>query len=103
MKSRYTEQDILDALNAVANGKSLWKAALEGGILRSTLQDCLNATTTHQEAASHLQRLLKTIEDRLTEWVLTQEALGHSITHVQIKVFGERLYTLQGDNKLLGK
>jgi hypothetical protein len=49
-----------------------------------------------------LQRLPKVLEDRLAEWGLTQEALGHSVTHAQIKVFGERLCALQ-DHLLLGK
>jgi hypothetical protein len=35
--------------------------------------------------------------------MLTQEALGHSITYTQIKVFGERLCALHGDSLPLGK
>jgi 4-hydroxybenzoate polyprenyltransferase len=43
------------------------------------------------------------LEDRFTEWVLNQETLGRSVTHAQIKVFGERLCALQGDPVPLGK
>ena len=43
------------------------------------------------------------VENRLTNWILTQESLGHGVTHAQIRVFGERLLALQGDHKPLGK
>ncbi|RKF81401.1 hypothetical protein GcM3_036032, partial [Golovinomyces cichoracearum] len=55
------------------------------------------------EAASHLQRLPTVVEDRLTNWILNQEALGYGVTHTQIRLFGERLLALQGDHKPLGK
>ena len=70
------------ALTEVANGKSLQKAALEWGVPRSTLQGRNAATQSHQEAASHLQRLPTVVENRLTDWILNQEALGHRVTHV---------------------
>ncbi len=101
--SDYTEYDIMRALDEVANGTSLRRAALKWGVPRSTLQGRLKNPHTRQEAASYLQRLPTVIEDRLTEWVLTQETLGQSVTYAQIKVFGERLCALQGDLKPLGK
>ena len=88
MKLEYTEFDVQCALTEIANGKSLRKAALEWGVPRSTLQDRNKATLPHVEAASHLQRLPTVIENRLTNWVLTQEALGRGVTHAQIRVFG---------------
>ena len=103
IKKSYTEFDIRQALDEVANGKSMRKAALEWGIPRTTLQQRLNNTTDHYSAAEYLQRLPTVLEDCLTKWVLTQEALGHSITHSQLKVFGERLCRLQGDHRPLGK
>lgn len=103
MKSRYTEHDVTQALIDVADGKSLRQAALEWGVPRSTLQGRLHNPTTHQQAASHLQRLPTMIEDRLTDWILTQETLGYSVTHAQVRTFGERLCALQGDNLPLGK
>jgi len=103
MKNRYTEYDMAQALDAVASGKSCRKAAIEWGVPRSTLQDRIDYNTNHQSAAEHLQRLPPILEDRLTKWVLTQEALGRSITHSQLKVFGERLCRLQNDDRPLGK
>ncbi len=103
MKPQYTEYDVMCALAEIANGKSLRKASLEWGIPRSTLRGRNTTTLPHQEAASHLQRLPTVIENRLTNWVLTQESLGRGVTHAQIRVFGQRLLALQGDHLPLGK
>ncbi len=94
MKPQYTEYDVRCALNEIANSKSLRKAALEWGVPRSTLRHRNTTTQPHKEAADHLQRLPTVVEDRLTNWILTQEALGHRVTHAQIRVFGERLLVL---------
>ena len=94
MKLEYTESDVQYALTEIANGKSLRKAALEWGVSRSTLQDRNATTLLHVEAASHLQRLPTVMENRLTNWVLTQEALGRGVTYAQIKVFSQRLLAL---------
>ena len=103
MKPEYTEYDVMCALAEIANSKSKRKASLKWGIPRSTLRDRKTATLSHHEAASHLQRLPTVIENRLTNWVLTQEALGRGVTHAQIRVFGQRLLALQGDHLPLGK
>ncbi|RKF60290.1 hypothetical protein OnM2_052073, partial [Erysiphe neolycopersici] len=75
MKPENTEYDVMCALEKVANGKSLRKASLEWGIPRSTLQR--RNTQSRQEGASHLQKLLTVVENRLTNWILNQEALGY--------------------------
>ena len=62
MKPAYIEYDIMCALEEVANGKSLRKACLEWGILRSTLRDRNTTTQPRKEALSHLQRLPTVIE-----------------------------------------
>lgn len=94
MKPQYTEYDVACALAEIENGKSLRKASLEWGIPRSTLRDRNTTTLPRQEGASHLQRLPTIIEDRLSNWVLTQEALGRGVTYAQIRVFGQRLLAL---------
>ncbi|PVH85625.1 hypothetical protein DL98DRAFT_49256, partial [Cadophora sp. DSE1049] len=47
MKLEYTEYDVACALAEIANGKSLRKAALEWGVLRSTLYDRNTTTLSH--------------------------------------------------------
>jgi 4-hydroxybenzoate polyprenyltransferase len=103
MKPKYTEYDVLQAINAVKNGKSERCASIEWGIPRSTLKHRIHNPNTHQEAASHLQRLPPVLEDRFTHWILTQETLGFSVTHAQVRLFGNRLCALQGDPLPLGK
>ena len=66
MKPKYTKYDVVCALADVANSKSLQKAALKWGVLRSTLYSRNTITLLRQEAASHLQRLPTVIENRLT-------------------------------------
>ncbi|TVY12485.1 hypothetical protein LARI1_G009560 [Lachnellula arida] len=83
MKPQYTELDIIDALNAVANGQSMRKACLDWGIPPGTLRNRING---------HEPR-----------WILTQEALGLSPTHTQIKDFAQRLLVIRGDTITLGK
>ncbi|RKF53474.1 hypothetical protein GcC1_220013 [Golovinomyces cichoracearum] len=77
MKLQYNEYDIMCALEEIVNGKSLRKACLEWGIPRSTLHDRNTTTQTHKEAARHLKRLPTVVEDRLTNWILNQGALGY--------------------------
>src|ERR1700710_2726072 len=103
MKPQYTEDDVKCALNETANGKSMRKACLEWGIPRSTLRDRNATTQTHRKAADHLQRLPTVVENRLADWILNQEALGHGVTHAQIRLFAERLLVLKGDHKPLGR
>jgi lambda repressor-like predicted transcriptional regulator len=98
MKPEYTESDVQSALKEIANGKSIRKASLEWGVPRSTLHNRNTTTLPHQEAASYLQRLPTVVENRLTDWVLTQESIGRGVTHTQIKTFAQRLLTLQGDH-----
>ena len=103
IKPKYTKYDVIYALDKVANSKSLRKASLEWGVPRSTLQDRNTITQSRQDGASHLQRLPTVVENRLTNWILNQEALGYRVTHAQIRTFSKRLLALQGDHKLLRK
>ena len=54
------------ALAEIANGKSERKASLEWGIPRSTFRDRKAIILSYYKAASHLQKLLTIIENRLT-------------------------------------
>jgi hypothetical protein len=53
MESHYTEADIQQALNAIANGTSQRKAGLEYGVLPSTLRDRMNSILSRVEAYEH--------------------------------------------------
>ena len=68
---QYSEQDLLLDLGEVRNRKSLRQASKEWGIPFSTLRNRTQGTENRVIAAESLQRLLKTQEDHLSNWVLT--------------------------------
>ncbi|KAK1852830.1 transposase [Colletotrichum chrysophilum] len=99
----YSEDDVLRALAAIANGTSVKKAAFEHGVPRSTLQNRIRGVQTRDIAFSDLQRLSPTQESHLAEWVRIQAALGLPPTHQQLKDFAERILQIHGDSQPLGK
>ena len=103
MKSSYTEDDLQRALSEVANGKSMRKASLHWGVPRSTLQDRISGHVSQKEAQAPYQRLSPVQEQRLTDWVLVQEAIGQSPTHTQIRAFAGRILAARRDANPLGK
>jgi len=103
MKSTYTEEDIQSALDTVENGMSQPKASSEFGVPRTTIRNRINGRISRQEAYKPQQRLSPVQEQRLTDWVLTQEALGLGPTHTQIRQLAGRVLDARGDAKPLGK
>ena len=103
MKGSYTEEDLIQACNAVTNGTSYRQAHLDYGVPRSTIQDRIYGTKSRQEGAISLQKLAPIQERRLTEWILVQEGLGNCPTHSQIKAFAQRILAIRGDTTILGK
>lgn len=103
MMTQYTEEDVDSALEAIAMGRSVRKAALEWGIPRATLQHRIAGTQPRSTAFSGLQRLSKVQEDHLTQWILTQAALGLPPTHAQVRSFVCRILATKGDLSPLGK
>jgi hypothetical protein len=84
----YTEQDMQDALAKYDKcGQGLRKIVREFGILRGTMQGRIRGRKTYRDAAVGMQRLSTVQEDRLTQWVLIQEALGLLPTYQQIIEF----------------
>jgi len=103
MKPLYTQEGLLQALQAIANGMSQRKAEREYGIPCSTLQARLNGILGKSQAHSHEQRLSPIQEERLVSWILAQESLGLSPTHTQVRLFAARVLNARGDLKPLGK
>ncbi|KAJ8063551.1 hypothetical protein OCU04_007423 [Sclerotinia nivalis] len=103
MKNSNTDDDIIQAFKAIANGQSIRKASLDYGIPRATLQDRINGHISHRNASEPQQKLARIQEEHLTKWVLLQESLGLSPTHTQIRDFAQRLPPLRGGDSTLGK
>ena len=94
---QYIEQDLQDALAKYhTNGGSIRKIAQEFGIPYSTFRDRIYGTQSRSTGAEYLQTLSRVQEDHLTQWVLTQAALGLPPTYTQIKEFASRVLQAQG-------
>ncbi len=103
MRPSYTEEDVQRALADVAKGRSVRKAGLDWGVPRGTLQDRIHGRVSRKEASEPSQRLSPVQEQRLTDWVLVQEALGRSPTHAQIRALAGRILAARRDALPLGK
>ena len=67
IKPLYTEEDVQDALNDIANGKSMRKASADWGVPRTTLTDRISGRVSRAEAKALDQRLSPIQEQRLTD------------------------------------
>ena len=100
---QYSEEDVNSALEAIEMGRSVRKAALDWGIPRATLRYRINGTQPRSTAFSRLQRLSHVQENHLTQWILTQAAVGLPPTHSQVRSFVCRILATKGDLSPLGK
>ena len=92
--TNYTEDEVNQALDSIANGKSTRQASKEYGIPRSTLQDRLQGSQSRATVASSQQKLSQTQENHLVQWIQVQAALGLPPTHRQIREFAKRILHL---------
>ena len=84
--TQYTEFDLYHAIQAVENGQSLREVARDYEIPRGTLRRRIGGSKTRKQGAQDLQRLSPIQEEELVNWISTQEAMGTSATHAQIKL-----------------
>jgi len=97
------ERQILQVLDAVAEGVSIRRASALYGLKRSTIQDRLNGATSRSNANEANQRLSRAQEDRIKDWILAQDALKLPPTHIQVRKLAERALEVIGDTQPLGK
>ncbi|KAL0929365.1 transposase [Colletotrichum truncatum] len=100
---QYTETEVNQALNAVASGQSVRKAAHDAGIPPLTLQSRLKGSQARNVAFSSFQKLSPAQESHLAEWVRIQAALGLPPTHQQLKEFAQRILDIRGTTQPLGR
>jgi hypothetical protein len=103
MPKRYSEDELQQALAAVATGSSIHQAASDWAIPRSTLRNRFKGHQPRNEASESQQRLSPVQEERLVSWILIQEQLGLGVTHSQIRDFATRIVQTQGDQQPIGK
>ncbi|OHX01204.1 transposase [Colletotrichum incanum] len=82
---QYTEDELNQALEAIANGVSQRQAARIYGIPKTTLQNRITGTQTRAAAFEDLQRLSVSQEAKLASWVQIQADLGLALIHQQIR------------------
>ncbi len=99
----YTEEDLREAIEAVAAGQSIRKTALTWDVPRVTLQDRLHSSESKKQAHSYEQRLPPHQEQRLVDWILLQGLAGHPPTHAQIRDLATRILATAKDTNPLGK
>jgi 4-hydroxybenzoate polyprenyltransferase len=102
MKYQYTEEDVQSALKDIEGGKSVRKAQLDWGVPRSTLQNRTYGHVSRKEAQEPYQRLSIVQENKLAEWVLTQESIGSNPTHAQVRALQGEFWILERMQNLLG-
>ncbi|ROW07328.1 hypothetical protein VMCG_03859 [Cytospora schulzeri] len=100
---KYAETDVNNAVEAIKNGASIRQTSVKFGVPRTTLYNRLHGTQPHRTSSEELQRLTHAQEASLTQWMLTQAALGVRPTHAQLKGFAERVLARQGDTRPLGR
>ncbi|KAF6809210.1 hypothetical protein CPLU01_15545 [Colletotrichum plurivorum] len=100
---QYTEAQVNQALNAIANGTSQRKASLEYGVPKTTIVRRLQGVKGRDGAWARYQRLSPEQETHLTEWVRVQATLGLPPTHQQLRDFAERILVVKGDTQPLGR
>ena len=90
-------------LDVMDNGLSIRKSAQKHRIPASTLFSRLRGIPAKVETVQRTQRLSPTQEERLTTWILKQEALGFAPLHSVVREAVISLLKLNGDNDPLGK
>ena len=99
------ETSIKLALEAIENGISESKAAIDYNIPRSTLYNRhagrIDAHSSHTNQ-QHFQ-VSPEQEDQLCGWIREQEACGYSPTHKRVREIAVFMLKVSGDDEPLGK
>lgn len=95
MAPSYSESDMQGAVEAVLEGVGQRKAALQWAVPRSSLRDRLLEKRSKAEYANDRQKVSKTCEDKVVEWIIKQEALGYAPSHHNVRYICTKLLQLQ--------
>ncbi|KAK7571660.1 hypothetical protein V3481_018871 [Fusarium oxysporum f. sp. vasinfectum] len=99
----FTKKDMSAALQMIADGVSVNKAAEACGINRSTLQGRIKGSTTPREAQKPRQKLSDVQERRLRDWILVQADLGCPVSHQPVREFASKIAVRNGFPEGVGK
>ena len=99
----YTEEDLREAIEAVATSQSIRKTVLTWGIFRITFQNRLYNSESRKQAHLYKQRLPLYQEQRLVDWILLQNFAKYLPTYIQIRDLIIRIFAITKDINPLKK
>ncbi|KAL6408629.1 transposase-like protein [Ilyonectria robusta] len=99
----YTQNDLQLAIQEVAEGTLIRKAANHHNIPYTTLYSRINGRETRHKAYQWQQRLSTYQETELCNWLILQDKLGMAMTHAQIRKLVISILGAAGDDRPLGK
>lgn len=94
--TRWSEEDLQGALEAIKNGQSIRKAGKQFNIPEATLRGRLKGAVPARQIAADRQLLSPAQERWLVHWILVQEHLGQAPTHHQIRRTATALLQIAG-------
>ena len=101
--TKYTENDLQNALADIRGGMTAAKAASIWNVSRTTLRRRLRGAEPIKDAMAHCQRLSPVQEEHLAHWIRIQGILGCPPTHATIRFIASRVLANDGDPRPLGR
>ena len=102
-RKQWTDQQMLEAIEAVENGCGTNQAAKEHGVPMSTLKDRLSGRVVHGTNPGPRPYLSKREEDELANYLVQTAKVGYGKTRRQVKCIVEKVADEKGTLKVKGK
>ena len=100
---RHTEYNVREACSEYLDTGNMRAAARNHGVPYTTLRGRLSGKLPKSTAQVNRQRLSIVQEERLTQWILLQSALGCPPTHRQIRQMAQGVCVARGDFDTIGR
>lgn len=100
---KYSESDLLLAVQAIANEVSQKEAARRYGVPRSTLIGRIRDSGSRKDAHTMQMSLSPDLEASLSSWCSVQDVLAGPPTQNQVRLVAQRMLRLAGSDTELGK
>lgn len=101
--TRWSEEDMQKALEAIENGQSIRKAGKQFGIPEATLRGRVKGAVSVRQNAADRQLLSPDQEEWLAQWIRVQEHLGQAPTHHQVRLIAAAILQKEGRTEQPGR
>lgn len=88
-RKQWSEESMVGAMQAVADGSSVAGAAREHGVPRTTLQDRVCGKVTHGKKSGRERYLNEEEEKKLAEFLVESAAVGYGKSRTEIMAIAE--------------